>query len=216
MPSSAIAWRLSLPRLKRASGVDLLAGLGCVVIVALPLCACHGIEEVFRLPVAVAFLGIVVAAMCEGCSTPVARLHASDQGEWGVVACNMLHGAVMIAFLQASALEAPAGREQHSIIYLAGFCAIAIGVAIRCWAIGTLGCAFSDGFAPAIRGRISDGPYRVCRHPAECGLILFIAGFATVLEGWCAMTGVLFLAALACSLVRVCLEERAMALAIRP
>ena len=203
-----------MPRLRRASGVDLLASLGCVVIVAFPLCACHGIDEIFRVPVAVGCVGIVVAAICEGCSSPVARLRGSDQGEWGVVACNMWQGAVTVAFLQSSALTASGGGEQFLVSVVSGVCAMAIGVAFRCWAIGTLGCAFSDGFAPMVRQRIVSGPYRVCRHPAEFGLIAFLAGFATVLHGWCAMTGVLFLAALACSVIRVSLEERAMALAL--
>ena len=205
-----------MPKWKRASGVDLCASLGCVVVVALPLCVCHGIAQICRVPVAVGCLGIVAAAICEGCSTPALRSHGPDQGAWGVVACNTLHGVVMVAFLQASALAAPADGAWFGVSCVAGACAMAIGVAIRCWAIGVLGSAFSDGFAPAIDQPVLRGPYRVCRHPAECGLLLCLVGFATAVQGWNAVTGALFMAVLGFSGVRVCLEERALALADLP
>jgi len=68
--------------------------------------------------------------------------------------------------------------------------AIAGGLAIRTWAVQTLGRFFTlhvqvTGDQPIIQ----DGPYRYVRHPAYTGALLFILGAPLMWHAWLTLTG---------------------------
>jgi protein-S-isoprenylcysteine O-methyltransferase Ste14 len=61
------------------------------------------------------------------------------------------------------------------------------GLALRTWAVATLGRWFTleIGVAPAQRV-VDEGPYRVIRHPSYAGALLAFAGSALLLRAWVA------------------------------
>jgi protein-S-isoprenylcysteine O-methyltransferase Ste14 len=52
-----------------------------------------------------------------------------------------------------------------------------LGLLLVLWALGTLGRSF--GIAPADRGLVKDGPYRMVRHPMYLGELISLAGAVT-------------------------------------
>ena len=50
----------------------------------------------------------------------------------------------------------------------------AVGLLLVLWALGTLGRSF--GIAPADRGLVRDGPYRLVRHPMYLGELISLVG----------------------------------------
>lgn len=80
----------------------------------------------------------------------------------------------------------------------------AAGLIISLWAIVSLGDAF--GIAPADRGLVSRGPYKILRHPAYAGELLnFIAYSLVSASAWnTALTAILAAGLVA----RILIEER--------
>ena len=119
----------------------------------------------------------------------------------------LIHGIVIasfIGFLLFSSFGEKAALT-HSI--LPGFLLVVMGVGLRCWSIRELGDQFRDDFLfDTTKERVSSGPYRYLRHPAEIGLL-------AILLGCCLVTSDGFLAwfsiALPFSLTRIFLEEKA-------
>lgn len=72
----------------------------------------------------------------------------------------------------ASALLPLALRVHQEI--LAGQIITGLGLLLVLWALGTLGHSF--GIAPADRGLVKDGPYRLIRHPMYLGELISLAG----------------------------------------
>lgn len=89
--------------------------------------------------------------------------------------------------------------------------AMAAGLALRTWAIATLGGWFTLRVAlePAQR-LVQDGPYRLMRHPSYAGALLAFAASAVLLHAW--VVGVLGSVALyAAFRRRITCEERVLA-----
>ncbi|HEY4238424.1 MAG TPA: isoprenylcysteine carboxylmethyltransferase family protein [Kofleriaceae bacterium] len=78
-------------------------------------------------------------------------------------------GLVLFA-TQAATLAVHARGSAIGAVILVG------GIALRLWAIRTLGDAFATAIAP--RRIVRTGPYRWLRHPSELGLVLAAAGGA--------------------------------------
>lgn len=72
----------------------------------------------------------------------------------------------------ASALLPLALRVHQEI--LAGQIITGLGLLLVLWALGTLGHSF--GIAPADRGLVKDGPYRLIRHPMYLGELISLGG----------------------------------------
>ena len=73
-------------------------------------------------------------------------------------------------------------RHTHGMWF--GVVVAGAGIALRVWAIATLGARFAsrlDSDRVIVRG-----PYRWLRHPSEVGLALAMAGTALVLGSWIA------------------------------
>lgn len=92
-----------------------------------------------------------------------------------------------------------------------GLAAFAGGIALRAWAIATLGRSYShrvrtpDGLST--EGIVSTGPYRVLRHPAYTGMLMAHIGIAVLFCNVFVVAAVLF--ALLPALVRRILVEEA-------
>ncbi|MFN0013971.1 MAG: methyltransferase family protein [Saprospiraceae bacterium] len=72
------------------------------------------------------------------------------------------------------------------IVWVAGgFGLIVGGLALRIWAIGTLGAAFTSTVQILQEHRlITTGPYRIVRHPSYLGAYLVFLGGAVFLQAW--------------------------------
>ena len=85
------------------------------------------------------------------------------------------------------------------------------GMALRLWAVRTLGSFFRTTVTIQDAHRlITDGPYRLLRHPAYSGTILTMAGIGLFMNNWVSFLGAFFVALLAYG-IRIRVEERALA-----
>jgi protein-S-isoprenylcysteine O-methyltransferase Ste14 len=91
---------------------------------------------------------------------------------------------------------------------IAGLVVIWLGLAIRVWAVATLGRAFRTtvevGSGQAI---VTHGPYHRVRHPSYTGLLLIAAGFGLAWGNWPGLAACVLLPA-AAMLRRISVEEK--------
>jgi protein-S-isoprenylcysteine O-methyltransferase Ste14 len=90
---------------------------------------------------------------------------------------------------------------------VAGLAILVCGVALRAWAIVTLGRFFT--YAVAVQegqNVIESGPYRLVRHPSYTGLLIGLAGAGLALDNWLALAAIVLIP-LAAILVRIGSEE---------
>lgn len=95
-------------------------------------------------------------------------------------------------------------------LFVAGIVLMCAGIALRQWAVGTLGRFFTiDVRVQPSQTVVDRGPYRWVRHPAYTGLILTFFGFGLALGNWAALA-VAFLVPTAGLVYRIHVEERAL------
>ena len=91
-----------------------------------------------------------------------------------------------------------------------GLAVLAAGVALRTWAILTLGRLFK--FVVVIQEGhrvVASGPYRLLRHPSYTGALVAFLGIGIVLDNWLSMLTLVLIPLLAI-LVRIHVEEAAL------
>ena len=85
-----------------------------------------------------------------------------------------------------------------------------LGIALRLWAILTLGRFFRTSVFVLDEHRlITTGPYRLLRHPAYSGTLLTLAGIGMAMDNWISLLGIL-LGGLIGYGWRIRVEERAL------
>lgn len=97
-----------------------------------------------------------------------------------------------------------------------GLIVLAAGVALRTWAILTLGRLFK--FVVVIQDGhqvVASGPYRLLRHPSYAGGLVAFLGAGIVLDSWLSVLALVFIPLLAI-LVRIHVEEAKLATALGP
>ena len=109
--------------------------------------------------------------------------HRRDRGTRTLVALT-LGGALVAAVLVRRwihALDTPAPYAFAA----AGILTIWAGLAVRVWAVVTLGRSFST-FVHVDAGQpvVTSGPYRWVRHPSYTGLLLITLGFGLGIGNW--------------------------------
>jgi protein-S-isoprenylcysteine O-methyltransferase Ste14 len=78
-----------------------------------------------------------------------------------------------------------AGAGVHGWPVIAGLVIIWVGLAVRIWAVGTLGRAFRTTVeVDQDQAVVTRGPYRWVRHPSYTGLLLIAAGFGLAFGTW--------------------------------
>jgi protein-S-isoprenylcysteine O-methyltransferase Ste14 len=98
----------------------------------------------------------------------------------------------------------------------AGLVVLAAGVALRTWAILTLGRLFK--FVVVIQDGhrvVASGPYRLLRHPSYTGGLVAFLGAGIALDSWLSALAIVFIPLLAV-LVRIHVEEAKLATALGP
>jgi protein-S-isoprenylcysteine O-methyltransferase Ste14 len=109
-----------------------------------------------------------------------------DRGTRVIVALS-LGGSIFVAVKLRQwvpGLDTPAPEA----FAVAGLIAIWTGLAVRVWAVVSLGGSFST-FVHADAGQavVTGGPYRWVRHPSYTGLLLIALGFALGARNWLAL-----------------------------
>jgi protein-S-isoprenylcysteine O-methyltransferase Ste14 len=128
-----------------------------------------------------------------------------DRGTRMVVALS-LAGSIFVGVLLrrwAPALDTPA----PAAFAVAGLAVLWVGLAVRVWAVATLGGSFST-FVHVDAGQavVSRGPYRWVRHPSYTGLLLVALGFGLGEGNWLSLA-VCAVAPLLGLLPRMAVEE---------
>lgn len=76
----------------------------------------------------------------------------------------------------------------HVAVVLVGVIVLWLGLAIRAWAVTTLGASFRTTIeVDAGQPLVSRGPYRWVRHPSYTGLLLILLGFGIGIGNWVAL-----------------------------
>jgi protein-S-isoprenylcysteine O-methyltransferase len=109
---------------------------------------------------------------------------ADDAGTVGI-ATACAYAAPMFGFAVALQTQASIPGAGAPWLRLAGLVLLWCGIAFRWWSVWTLGRFFRSAVVidPAHRV-VSEGPYRVIRHPAYAGTILASAGIGLALGNW--------------------------------
>jgi protein-S-isoprenylcysteine O-methyltransferase Ste14 len=115
-----------------------------------------------------------------------------------------LGGAIVLA--GAARNVAPSLRIPGPYL-AAGLTVMWLGLALRVWAVATLGRAFRTTVeVDPGQAVVSSGPYRRVRHPSYTGLLLIVAGVGIAVGNWLALAGCVALP-LAAIVRRIHVEE---------
>ena len=131
-------------------------------------------------------------------------------------------GLVIAAVAAGTNLGFRAAHVQSTILgggwapVVIGVVVLAAGVALRTWAILTLGRLFK--FVVVIQDGhqvVASGPYRLLRHPSYTGALVAFLGAGIALDSWLSVLALVFFPLLAI-LVRIRVEEAELATALGP
>jgi protein-S-isoprenylcysteine O-methyltransferase Ste14 len=135
-----------------------------------------------------------------------------DRGSLGILIGLQWLGIALNFALAALVPEAAMPWPQ--VFFLLGVFCMLLGVALRWYAIWTLGRYFTrDVAVSADQEVVQRGPYRVVRHPAYSGTFLTMLGLGLALTNWASLVALLACVFLG-HLYRVSIEERALIEAI--
>ena len=145
----------------------------------------------------------------------VSRKEASikDHGSMGILIGLQWFGLALSFLL--GVLFLPAAITWHrTTLFLLGVTLIPLGVALRWYAIWTLGGYFTRDVAVSTDQKVvQNGPYRTIRHPAYSGTFLTMIGVGLAMTNWASLIALL-ICVLPGHLYRVRVEEKALIQAI--
>jgi protein-S-isoprenylcysteine O-methyltransferase Ste14 len=131
--------------------------------------------------------------------------HGSLYVTVGMIALGVLAALACTLLLPRAAII-----WNRETIFWAGIALMLIGVALRSWAVRTLGRYFLPVVAVrADQQVVRDGPYKLIRHPTYSGALLTLLGLGLALTNWAALVALLG-CALAGLAYRVRIEEQAL------
>jgi protein-S-isoprenylcysteine O-methyltransferase Ste14 len=102
---------------------------------------------------------------------------------WGLVGLSWMY--VFVAVLVVAAMGY--GLMPTWFCYI-GIIVMAVGIAIRMWAVTVLGRYFSRTLDVEPKQKVVEaGPYRYVRHPSYTGVLLFFVGMGLAVSSWVAV-----------------------------
>jgi protein-S-isoprenylcysteine O-methyltransferase Ste14 len=135
---------------------------------------------------------------------------AKDQDRGSLL---LLWGVIGLSIFLAIFLTYAAPRfacTPNALQYYCGLVLFLLGIVLRWWAIVHLGRFFTVNVAIATDHRVvSDGPYRLVRHPSYAGIFLLFIGMGLLLFNWLSAL-VLVVPTFLLFLYRMRVEERAL------
>lgn len=136
-----------------------------------------------------------------------------DRGSMGIL-IGLQWVGLFLNFLLAALVPAAALPGPRLVLFLAGVLVLLLGVALRWYAIWTLGRYFTrDVAVSADQQVVQKGPYRAIRHPAYSGTLLTMLGVGLATTNWASLVALLVCVFLG-HLYRVKIEEQALIRAI--
>jgi protein-S-isoprenylcysteine O-methyltransferase Ste14 len=141
----------------------------------------------------------------------VSRKEASvkDHGSLGILIGLQWIG-LALNFLLAGVFQMAAISWHRTALFAVGIILILLGVALRWYAIWTLGRYFTrDVAVSAGQQVVQNGPYRTIRHPAYSGTFLTMLGVGLAVTNWASLLALLTCVLLG-HLYRVRVEEKAL------
>jgi protein-S-isoprenylcysteine O-methyltransferase Ste14 len=136
-----------------------------------------------------------------------------DRGSLGIL-IGLQWTGLTLNFILARAFQAAAIPWHRVALFLLGVSMIVLGVALRWYAVWTLGRYFTRDVSVAEDQQVVQrGPYRLLRHPAYSGTFLTMMGVGLAMTNWASLL-VLCLCVLLGHMYRVRVEERALIQAI--
>jgi protein-S-isoprenylcysteine O-methyltransferase Ste14 len=141
----------------------------------------------------------------------VSRKEASvqDRGSMGTL-IGLQWVGLALNFLLAGLFRAAAVSWYRTELFSAGVTLMLLGVALRWYAIWSLGRYFTrDVAVSADQKVVQNGPYRTIRHPAYSGTFLTMLGVGLAVTNWASLLALL-LCVLSGHLYRVRVEEKAL------
>jgi protein-S-isoprenylcysteine O-methyltransferase Ste14 len=116
----------------------------------------------------------------------------------GILAAALLNGVPKFIF--------PGGKTP--VIFFIGIAIMLLGMALRYWAVVTLGAFFRTTIETEPDQKvINSGPYKLIRHPSYAGWLLICLGYGVAVQNWLSLL-VALLFPLAALLYRIRTEER--------
>jgi protein-S-isoprenylcysteine O-methyltransferase Ste14 len=132
-----------------------------------------------------------------------------DRGSLGILIGLQWLG-LALNFLFAWWFQEAAIPWQRTALFLVGVICVLLGVALRWYAIWTLGRYFTRDVAVlGDQPVVQRGPYRVIRHPAYSGTFLTMLGVGLAVTNWASLVSLLICVFLG-HLYRVWVEEKAL------
>jgi protein-S-isoprenylcysteine O-methyltransferase Ste14 len=141
----------------------------------------------------------------------VSRKEASvrDRGSMGIL-IGLQWAGLALNFLLAWLFPAAAISWYRTTLFLLGVTLILLGVALRWYAIWTLGNYFTRDVAVSTDQKVvQNGPYRYIRHPAYSGTFLTMVGVGLAMTNWASLVALLTCVLLG-HMYRVRVEEKAL------
>jgi protein-S-isoprenylcysteine O-methyltransferase Ste14 len=134
--------------------------------------------------------------------------HTRDRGSFLIVLGSIFLGFT-IANVLAVSVRGAAIQGGHVAVFGVGLALMAVGIALRFYAVMVLGRFFTPVVMVGSDQHVVDtGPYRWIRHPSYTGVLLAITGVLVASANWLALVGIL--PALAGLLYRIRVEEQAL------
>lgn len=138
-----------------------------------------------------------------------ADIQQQDKGSRVVLLCLIVVG-LFLGVLLALKVPTTAIPGAPAVLFWLGVLLLYAGIALRIYAIATLGVFFTTTVAVAPgQTVIAHGPYRQIRHPSYTGLLLILLGLSLGLANWLSL-----LVIVGCALMgftyRIRVEEKAL------
>jgi protein-S-isoprenylcysteine O-methyltransferase Ste14 len=132
-----------------------------------------------------------------------------DRGSFYVVILTAVVG-VVAAFAFVNNVPAAGVHGARWTIFVIGLAIMALGIALRQWAVLTLGAFFTVRVQVRSSQTVVDtGPYRWVRHPSYTAIIMSFVGIGVALENWLSLA-VLVVVPTIGLVIRIRVEERAL------
>lgn len=132
-----------------------------------------------------------------------------DHGSMGIL-IGLLWFGIALNFLLGWLFPAAALSWHRTVLFLIGVTLMLLGVALRWYAIWTLGSYFTRDVAVSADQKVVQiGPYHSIRHPAYSGTFLTMLGVGLAMTNWASLVALL-LCVFSGHLYRVSVEEKAL------
>ena len=136
-----------------------------------------------------------------------------DRGSLAILVGLQMAG-LALNFVLAWQAPAAAITWQRTALFALGVIFIPLGVALRWYAIRTLGRYFTrDVAVSADQQIVQHGPYRLIRHPAYSGTFLSMLGVGLAMTNWASLISLMSLVFIG-HFYRVLVEEKALTQAL--